>query len=285
MRSLWVGLMFLICSPGLCLGWGGTGHEIVAEIAARQLSPKAKDAIRELLGPDPGVFGEVATWADDIIQERPETYPWHVVRIPPDGVRYDRARDCRNGDCIVEKIKELAKRVGDGQVEASARAEALKFLVHLVGDLHMPLHALAPLNRPVGTFVRVAGTTERLHLWWDYVWWDMEFKERFGFDPMEVAETMVAEISAEQRRAWQVGTSEDWTNESFDIAYDFIVRYDIILLLRDGRHSEHVPIELPDSALAEMKDSVSERLKMAGVRLAWLLNQAFDQDANTKLDP
>lgn len=276
MRHLWFGLMLLIVSPSPGLGWGGTGHEIVAEIAARELSKKAKEGVQDLFGLDPGFFSEVATWADDLIQERPETYPWHVAKIPPDGVRYDRARDCRNDDCIVEKIKEFAAKVGDRRLDASVRADALKFLIHFVGDLHMPLHALAPLNRPIGTFVRVAGTTERLHLWWDYVWWDAEFKERFGFDPIEVAQTMVAEINTEQRRAWQAGTSEDWINESFNIAYDFIVRYDIIASLRDGRHSEHTPIELPDAALAEMKDSVVERLKMAGVRLAWLLNQAFD---------
>lgn len=276
MHFLSIGLLLLICSPSLCLAWGGTGHEIVAELAARELSAEAKKGVQGLLGPDPSLFTEVATWADDVIEDRPESYPWHVVRIPLDGVRYDRTRDCPNDNCIVEKIKEFARIVGDRRVDAPARADALKFLIHFVGDLHMPFHAFARLNRPVGTFVRVAGTTERLHLWWDYAWWDSEFKERFGFDPMEVVDTMIAGIDAEQRRAWRAGNAEHWANESFDIAHDFVARYNIIEILRNGGHSQHMPIELPDSALAEMKETVVQRLKMAGVRLAWLLNQAFE---------
>jgi hypothetical protein len=276
MRRFLIAIFFLIGTPGLALAWGDNGHRAVAEIAARYLSETARAQVQDLLG---GLeqFVDVASWADDIRDnnERPGTYNWHVVEIPPEGVRYDRVRDCSNDDCIVEKIKEFARIVGDRQIEKSERIDALKFLIHFVGDLHMPLHAYAPLNRPKGTSVRIGNTTEKFHLWWDYVWWDTAFSEAFGSGPSEVAATLVAQITSEQRIAWSGGTVEDWTNESFELSHQFVTKYGIINTLRLVDNSEDDPIVLPDSALVEIKVVVVQRLKMAGVRLAWLLNQAL----------
>ena len=223
-------------------------------------------------------FVDVAPWADEIRDsgKRPETYNWHIVEIPPDGVRYDHARDCKNDDCIVEKIREFARIVGDRRIEKSERIEALKFLIHLVGDLHMPLHAYAPLNRPKGTSVRIGATTDKLHLWWDYGWWDDAFTREFGSDPNDVATKLAAQITAAQRNQWSRGTSEDWANESFGISHDFVTTHDIIATLRTNTNSEEAPIVLPASALDEIKQIAIQRLKMAGVRLAWLLNEAFN---------
>ena len=208
--------------------------------------------------------------------DRPETYNWHVVEIPPDGVHYDRARDCKNDDCIVEKIGEFTLLVGDRRVPKAKRVEALKFLIHFVGDLHMPLHAYAPLNHPKGTWVQIGGITEKLHLWWDWGWWDMAFEDQFGTEPIEVAETLVAQISVEERTAWMAGTPEEWANESFKLASNFVTAHEIIEAVRQGDNSAETPIILPRSVLeSEMKPVVVQRLKMAGVRLAWLLNEAF----------
>lgn len=276
MRRFLVAIFLLVGTPGLALAWGDSGHRVVAEIATRYLSETARAQVQDLLG---GLeqFVDVASWADDIrdSDERPETYNWHVVEIPPEGFRYDRTRDCSNDDCIVEKIKEFARIVGDRQIEKSERIDALKFLIHFVGDLHMPLHAYAPLNRPKGTSVRIGNTTEKFHLWWDYVWWDAAFSEAFGSGSSEVAAALVAQITSEQRSAWSGGTVEDWTNESFELSHQFITKYGIINTLRLGNNSEDTPIMLPDSALVEIRVVVVQRLKMAGVRLAWLLNQAF----------
>lgn len=224
----------------------------------------------------------VASWADEVRDDdRPETYNWHVVEIPPDGVRYDRARDCKNDDCIVEKIKEFAHMVGDRGVARAKRIEALKFLIHFVGDLHMPLHAYAPLNHPKGTWVQIGGITEKLHLWWDWGWWDLAFEDQFGSEPIGVAETLVAQISVDERNAWMGGTPEDWANESYTLASDFVTAHDLIAAVRENNHSEETPVILPRSALEnEMKPVVVQRLKMAGVRLAWLLNEAFGERLN-----
>jgi len=96
MRRLFVALIFLIGTPGSGFAWGELGHRTVAEIASRHLSQPATAEVRDLLGEGPHAMAEVSVWADAIREEdRPETYDWHVVEIPPDRIRYDRARDCK----------------------------------------------------------------------------------------------------------------------------------------------------------------------------------------------
>jgi hypothetical protein len=269
MQRWLIALVFVISAPGLGFAWGELGHRAVVEIAARDLSESARAGVADLLGPGPNALADVALWADHIVSERPETAPWHVVAIPPDGARYDRARDCRNDDCIVEKIKEFARIVGQPQIAKPARAEALKFLIHLVGDLHMPFHAYAPLNRPKGTWVQVGEVREKLHLWWD----DRVIRE--DVDASRRVERLTARITADQRRQWSASTPDDWANESFQISHEFVTRHRIIDALRDGNNSEQTPIVLPASALTEARPIAAQRLQMAGVRLARLLNQAL----------
>jgi hypothetical protein len=275
MRPLLFSLIFFLCAPNACLAWGDSGHKTVAEIATAYLSQKAISQIEDLLEGGLKEFVDVASWADDITGDRPETSPWHVVPIPPDGVRYDRVRDCKNDDCIVEKIKDFSQIVGDQRAVKLKRVEALKFLIHFVGDLHVPLHAHPPVNNSKGTWVRIGEKTNRINCWWDSGWCDTGFEAEFGSTPSEVVKTLIAQITVDQRKEWMKGTSEDWANESFQIAHNFISKYDLIDAVRRDNNTEMTPIVLPDSALEEMKAIAAQRLKMAGVRLAWLLNQAL----------
>ena len=128
MRRSLAALIFLICTPGLGLAWGESGHRTVAEIAARYLSEQTAAEVQNLLGGGPHAMADVSVWADEIRNdERPETYYWHVVEIPPDGIRYDRARDCKIDDCIVEKIKEFVQvlRRPNGRQAVANRGPAI----------------------------------------------------------------------------------------------------------------------------------------------------------------
>jgi hypothetical protein len=272
MRRGLVAFIFLICTPNLGLAWGELGHRTVAEIAGRYLSTRTAAEVQDLLGGGPHVMVEVANWADAIRDSGgrlEETYYWHVVEIPPDGVRYDRTRDCKNDNCIVEKIKEFAHVFGDRKAARPLRVEALQFLIHFLGDIHQPLHAFAPFNHPRGAWVRIGETTDKIHLWWDN-----EFVDELGFDSNELANRLTAQITVDDRKKWERGTSEDWANESFQITHDFAARH-ALLGVRWDAVSEDKPIILPISVLNEVKPIIAQRLKMAGVRLAWLLNQAL----------
>ena len=138
-----------------------------------------------------------------------------------------------------------------------------------MGDIHQPLHAFAPLNHPTGAWTRIGETTDKLHYWWDD-----EFVDALGFNSSELARTLAAQITADERKEWQKGTSEDWANESFQITRDFVTKHGL-LDVRWDTVSEEMPIILPTSVINEAKPIVAQRLQMAGVRLAWLLDQAL----------
>jgi S1/P1 Nuclease len=272
MWRLSIAFILMLCTSGPGFAWGESGHRTVAEIAAHYLSARATAEVQDLLGAGPHVMAEVANWADAIRDSGDrwqETYYWHVVEIPPDGLHYDRTRDCQNDNCIVEKIKEFALVLGDRTVARPLRFEALQFLIHFVGDIHQPLHAFAPFNHPKGAWVRIGETTDKIHLWWDN-----EFVDKLGFDSSELADRLTSEITARDRTKWENGTSEDWANESYQTSYDFAAKH-ALLGVNWGAVSEDAPIVLPTSVLDEVKPIVALRLKMAGVRLAFLLNQAL----------
>ena len=161
--------------------------------------------------------------------------------------------------------------LGDQTVAKSQRVEALQFLIHLVGDLHMPLHAFAPLNHPAGAWVRIGETTDKLHLWWDN-----EFVDELGFDSGELSKNLAAQITENERREWeeehlttgQTNPSRLRTSLPPGMVCSIFVGHEV---------SEDKPIVLPTSVIDEVTPVVAQRLKMAGVRLAWLLNEAFWQ--------
>lgn len=279
-RGLLLALLLSVCFATSSVAWTMTGHSAVVEIATRYLSQRAGDQIHDLLGHGPKGLADLSMWADDIAAERPETDPWHAVDIPHDSGGYNRSRDCKNDDCIVEKIKEFARTLADRQVAKPARAETLKYLFHLVGDLHAPLHAYAPgLSDDLwkswggweGPWVRIGDKADQLHIWWDW-----GFVAGLGSSSNDIADKLAAQITTDDREFWARGSPEDWANESFDLARSFVLKYGLIDPVRLAENSENAPIVLGAEVLDEGQSIAAQRLKMAGVRLAWLLNRALE---------
>ena len=170
-------LLVLLLAPGLAAAWGERGHRLVGELAERQLSPEARRAVAELLQgePDASLAG-VATWAD-ALRETPGyawTAPLHYVHIRDRGCRYRAARDCADGACVVAAIERYARRLADRGLTRAGRAEALKLVVHLVADVHQPLHSGHRSDKGGNEFqvsVVQRGAPPRgtnLHSVWDY---------------------------------------------------------------------------------------------------------------------
>jgi hypothetical protein len=138
-------LVLVIASPG-AMAWGALGHRLVGGLAERHLQPSTERAVRNLLvgEPEPTLAG-VANWADSLRTIDPERFKqtsrWHYVNLPEHSCRYDRVRDCANRQCVVEAIETQRTILADRSQPLEARRDALKFLVHLVGDVHQPLHA------------------------------------------------------------------------------------------------------------------------------------------------
>src|ERR1700722_10625252 len=101
------------------------GHQIVAGIAARELTPRARAEVSSLLGGDAGAMMVLeSSWADEIRQQRPETMAWHYVNIELGSHGYVASRDCPNGDCVVAQIGRDAAILSDSRAPAPAKKEA-----------------------------------------------------------------------------------------------------------------------------------------------------------------
>ena len=147
----------LLITPAMCLAWGGEAHQIVALIAEDHLTPKAKAVIAELLDGAHISDAEVASWADQIRRERSNTAPWHYVDIPVTADVFDRTRDGKYGNNVIDAIEGQLKVLKDRSAPREKRQEALKFVVHFVGDIHQPA--------PTATATRAATSRSCTSLW------------------------------------------------------------------------------------------------------------------------
>ena len=127
-----------LAAPSLALAWGHEGHEIIALIAEHYMTSATIAKTDVLLG-GAGI-DSVASWADDYRRDHRETGPWHYIDIPLADSRIDMARECPNGDCVIAKAEYFLGILRDPKADRASKAEALKFVVHFVGDMHQPLH-------------------------------------------------------------------------------------------------------------------------------------------------
>ena len=262
----------LLCLCATCLipaelfAWGQEGHRIIAAIAESRLQKHAAATVQELLGDDH--LSSVATWADEIRKDRPETAPWHLVNIPRDGQGYDPTRDCmtpREGDCVVAAIERFRAILADRSRSRNNRLEALKFLTHLVGDVHQPLHCLR--DHEGGTTLDVLFDGERINPFNEKPWnlhavWDVGLIQRAGLSEMDYIRMLNDWLERQSLEEIQRGTAREWALESHQAA--ITTAYDLPADRNLG--DPYVRASLP---------VVSGRLARAGARLAMLLNDAF----------
>ena len=121
--------------------WGRLGHRVISRFAEKRLTPKAKATIAELLEPGESL-ADASLWADQNRGRLPKTAPWHYVDVPLDEPRYDSkfSGDVSAKGCVVDKIEEFRLTVKDRSKSVADRRFALRFLVHCVEDMHMPMH-------------------------------------------------------------------------------------------------------------------------------------------------
>jgi nuclease S1 len=263
-KVLLAALVLLV--PIKAFAWGYSGHRIIAEIAEQFLESEASRQVRDLLAiENVTTLAEVSTWADQIRVQRPETRTWHYVNIPvhapaaePSG--YDLVRDCPEDACIVAKIGQFERFLADQQASSRQRLEALKYLVHFIGDIHQPLHASDDHDRG-GNDVPVTfmGRQTNLHAIWDTDIIETAMKGgELGY-----AMRLAHNVTRPEFSQWSQGDPVSWANESHDIANTAIYG-----------GLPHAGI-LPDSYEAQALPIVNEQLGRAGVRLAKVLNECL----------
>jgi hypothetical protein len=254
--------------------WGTTGHRIVARLAQRQLSPHARQEVRQLLRQGE-TLESVSTWADVIRNSRPETKRWHYVDILLEHDTYDPARDCKRtpfGDCIINALDEARGILADParletfklvlanpQESRQARYEALKFLVHFIGDLHQPLHC-ADNHDQGGNGLKVTffGAATNLHKVWD-----SDIIARAGFNQTV---NRAAALPRTHETVTLAGDSfADWALEAHRLAVEHAYK--------------NIPTNkrLGQSYYQSNRPVVDAQLQKAGLRLARVLNEIFHQ--------
>jgi len=168
MKQVWGALVWGLglVLPGLAQAWGMEGHQVIAALAEAQLSAPARQEVQRLLALEPGATLEsVASWADE--HRSPETAPWHYVNFPRNDCHYDAQRDCPGGHCVVAAIAHESDLLRSAGTDLQ-RLAALKYLVHLVGDVHQPLHAGFLDDRGGNTYrLRTFMAESNLHAVWD----------------------------------------------------------------------------------------------------------------------
>jgi hypothetical protein len=261
---LFVALAALAFAPA-ALAWREAGHHIAADIAEQYLAPDTARQVRALLALDnAGTLAEVAGWADEIGSRRPETLRWHFVNIPvhpPAGtpMAYDAARDCPTGDCVVAAIDRFETVLADQARPARERLEALKFLVHLVADIHQPLHCGDDGDRGGNdTHVIFLGRPTTLHALWD----DDMIAALHIPDEHAYALKLAKAIPPARLAQWQSGDAAQWATESYGIAR----------LIYGGSHE---PRALQIFYETDFVPTIDVQLEKAGLRLAMVLNRAL----------
>src|SRR3954470_11680680 len=118
--------------------WGSLGQRLVAPVAEEHLRDTARQAVQDLLDRDEDI-ADASTFADEHKREIQGSAPWHFVNVPIDEAKY-KDEFCGGQGCVVSKIKEFRAVLKDTGKSREERQMALRFLIHLVGDLHQPLH-------------------------------------------------------------------------------------------------------------------------------------------------
>lgn len=266
----------------LASAWGPEGHAIVADIAQARLDPAAAAQVTALLkleGYDR--LDQVASWADQHRKEMPGTAGWHYVDIPLAAPAYEAARDCRQGNCIVAQLEHFTRTLADRSASPQARLEALKWVVHLAGDIHQPMHAVDNDDKGGNTVqVQFFGVGTNLHSVWDgrviEHALDLQLGPNYSIDHAAVlarAMELNAKITPADRAEWAPAGSlrtldpriVDWANESHQLAQN--VAYTDLRKPSGAAWSERYQ--------AKAWPVIRTRLEQGGVRLAELLDEAL----------
>lgn len=292
-------------APGPARAWGNDGHRTIALIALKHLTPKARGEVERLLAAasDPPVASAIearATWAD-LYRDSDEngakvryeaTRRWHFVNIDVDTPdlkvacygdgAFPAGTPASQGpaeDCIVRKIDQFRGELADATKPDAERTLALMFLLHLVGDLHQPLHAAERQKDQGGNLVYVVAATakygDRLHSYWDN-----RTVSRLGSSPQLIADALDQDITPELQASWTMSADpRDWAMESFGIAkalaYDVPAKTEKCPVPGYNKTTMETCHRLAPGYPEAATGQARLQLQRAGVRLADILNKAI----------
>ncbi|SVB82997.1 uncharacterized protein METZ01_LOCUS235851 [marine metagenome] len=246
----------LVAFPMTVRAFGADGHMIVGYVADKYLCAATRRAIKPLMGGYS--LGDIGTWADQIRSD-PDWYhasSWHYLNV---GDRQSIANRRRppQGD-VLTALDKFQRQLQDKTLDTQTRAQALRFVVHFVADVHQPLHVGRSKDQGGNRIdVRVGGYSTNLH-----VLWDSYLILQAGLEPLAYAH-QITPLANGKVEAWQASTPLGWAVESQNLRPK-IYAY--------GQLAGNGYLELSSSYVSASKNIVELRMVKAGIRLAGLLN-------------
>jgi hypothetical protein len=241
--------------------WGMTGHRVVGEIAESYLSPKAREAVKAILGNES--MAMAANWADFIKSDSNFNYlsPWHYVNLKG-GLTRDEVINILKPDTGVNlyaKMNFVIRELKKKNLEKEKKIMYLRLLIHFVGDLHQPLHVGGRPEDQGGNRVRVIWFSDSTNL---HSVWDDKLPEYQKLSYTEWAKA-INHTSSQQRAGWQQAPIYEWFFESYAAAQGIYAEITRPYQRLSYRYNfDHI-------------DMINEQLLKGGVRLAGLLNDIF----------
>ncbi|QCX38117.1 S1/P1 nuclease [Aureibaculum algae] len=254
--SLFISVLFISSSIfATSIEWGPTGHRTTGKIAENHLKKSVLKKIDKLLDGQSLAF--VSTYGDEIKSDKKynKFYTWHYVNMPFDKT-YETSEKNPQGD-LVTGINKCVEVLKDENSSKEDKAFYLKLLVHLVGDLHQPMHVGRAEDKGGNTVqVQWFGRGTNLHRVWD-----SDMINEWGMSYLELADNE-QDLSKAQLKAIQAGSVIDWVNESHDLTKKVYASVKVGENLRYQYNYDHFK-------------TVRQQLQKAGIRLAELLNDIF----------
>lgn len=281
--SLFAALLCIAPTPSFA--WGSEGHILTAALARTRLSAQALAKIDAILAHDhddstPSDMLSRSYWADVWRDHgHRETAKWHYVDVELDHPDWNAACNGHpslsgpastgpEDDCVVDKVEQFSRELGDPATPMNERILALKFVLHLVGDLHQPLHD-ADNHDHGGNCVRVTLANNEivpLHAYWDSI-----ALRGLGKDAHAILERLLTDITPQRSAEWSQGNPTTWAKESHGVAVS--VAYSIPTPPRCDRNEQ--PLSMPKDYDAAAQAAVAMQLERGGVRLAVILERAM----------
>jgi hypothetical protein len=256
MRKI-VALLIAILHIGQAMAWGPKGHDVVAYIAQQHLSKKALKKVEAALDGHTMVY--VANWMDNAshTDAYAHTKTWHYVNVDPAEQTYALSAKSHSGD-VVTAINAIVENLQSGELSEEQERAELMMLIHLVGDMHCPMHAGHKSDRGGnGTQVKYFGKMKNLHSVWDSE--IVESAHRWSYCEWQ---ENIDRANRKEVKALSLGTSNDWIEESVILAHDI---YD----------SSTAGGNLSYDYVAHYAPIIEAQLLKGGLRLAKLLEEIY----------
>ncbi len=258
MRRLLAALLCCTLMPTPAQAWGPTGHRVTGAIAEHYLSGVARAQIQLLIGDEP--LAQAATWPDDMKSDpapfwQSTASPFHYVTVPT-GSTYAQVTPPPEGDSGTA-LKRFTATLKDPNASLADKRMAVRFIIHIVGDLHQPLHAGRPGDRG-GNSVQVTLFRQQTNL---HSVWDSGLIDHLGLSYSEYSGWLVREITPQNVIDWSDPNPETWIAES--------------VALRETIYPATANAALSFDYAYQHQDALDGRLRRAGVRIAAYLNKVY----------